>query len=152
MQPCVPEKTRPLILIAEQIMMRRYLVAGAAWLEIVTGAALVVVPDAVCRLLFGAGLEGAGDPLARVAGIGLIALGIACLPSTEEPLRSAVLGLFAYNLGTAILCVWVVLTTTLRGALLWPAAVLHAAIAAALLVQLLNQADAAALGSHRTRS
>jgi len=146
-------------------MRQRYLVTAAAWLEIATGAGLLTVPHIPCQLLFAAGLEGAGVPLARLAGIGLIALGIACLPSTEEPLRSAVLGLFAYNLGTAILATWVGLATTLRGSLLWPAAVLHSVIAAALLVQLLtkgsfgpkpkqiriNQADATDWGSRQTR-
>ena len=119
--------------------MRRYLVTAAAWLEIVTGAALIAVPSIPCQLLFAAGPEGAGVPLARLAGIGLIALGVACLPSTEEPPRSAMLGLFAYNFGTAILAAWVGLATTLRGSLLWPAAALHAVIAAGLLAQLVTK-------------
>jgi hypothetical protein len=50
-----------------------------------------------------------------------------------------VLGLFAYNFGTAMLASWVGLATSFRGILLWPAAVLHAVIAAVLLAMLLSK-------------
>ena len=72
-------------------------------------------------------------PLAHLAGIALLALGIACLPSMGESHRNAVLGLFAYNAGAAILFTWVGVATKLGGLLLWPAAVLHGVIGAALL-------------------
>ena len=68
--------------------------------------------------------------------IGLLALGIACLPSTEGPRRNSVIGLCAFNVGMTILLAWAALATTHRGVLLWPATVLHAVIAAALLAQL----------------
>lgn len=123
----------------EEVMKRRYLVMASAWLEIVTGAVLIMAPDVPCRLLFEVGLEGAGVFAGRLAGIGLLALGIACRPSTEGLSRSAVLGLFAYNFGTAMLASWVGLATSFRGILLWPAAVLHAVIAAVLLAMLLSK-------------
>jgi len=119
-------------------MMQRYLVMASAWLEIVVGAILITVPDAPCLLLFGAKPEGIAMPLARWVGVGLLALGIACLPSkATESHRSAVLGLFVFNAGLAILLAWVGVTAV-HGFLLWPGAILHAAITVALLPQLLR--------------
>jgi len=67
-----------------------------------------------------------------------LALGIACLPSRAiGSRRGAVFGLVVYNVGIAILFAWAGVATTLSGVLLWPVAVLHAFIAAALLPQLL---------------
>jgi hypothetical protein len=120
----------------------KYIVKAAAWLEIGTGIGLMLAPKFLCLLLFGAPLEGAGMPLARFAGLVLLALGIACLPTpTETHTRGAVLGLFVYNVGAPILFVWLELATALHGILLWPAAILHAGIAVALLPQLLNRAQ-----------
>jgi hypothetical protein len=118
-------------------MLQKYVVPVAAWLEIVVGAVLVAVPDLPCRLLFAANAAGVTIPVARFAGVALVALGIACLPSTAAgSRRAAVQGLFAFNIGVAILLAWVGVATPLRGLMLWPAVVLHAVIAALLLPQL----------------
>jgi hypothetical protein len=120
-------------------MLQKSVVMTAAWLEIVVGAAFFTVFDVPCRLLFAAKPEGIGIILARFAGVGLFALGIACLPSTATAShRSAVVGLFVFNFVAAILFAWVGVATTLHGVLLWPVVVLHAVIAAALLPQLLT--------------
>jgi hypothetical protein len=94
----------------------------AALAEVTTGLALLVVPALVGRVLLGPELTGVSIPVARVAGIALIALGIACLPGL------ALLGMLIYSaLATAYLaCVgiggeWV-------GPLLWPAVVVHAVL------------------------
>ena len=50
----------------------------AAVVEVATGVALLVVPLLVGRLLLGAELAGVSIPVARVAGIALIALGVGC--------------------------------------------------------------------------
>jgi hypothetical protein len=126
-------------------MPQRFVVVTAALLEIVVGAMLLVAYEVPSRLLFGATPEGAGIVLTRLAGIALIALGIACLPlAIAESRRSAVLGLFIFNAGAAILLVWVGVATVLHGLLLWPGAGLHAIIAAALLPQLSSGAALAA--------
>ena len=115
-------------------MLQKSVILTAAWLEIVTGSAMLTVLDFPCRLLFAGTPEGIGKPLGRWAGVALLALGIACLPSTAAGSRgSAVQGLFTYNVGVAILLAWVGVATTLRGVLLWPTVILHAVIAAALL-------------------
>ena len=119
-------------------MRQKFVVVAAAWLEIVVGVAFITFPALPCALLFAARLEGIAMPLARWVGVGLLTLGIACLPMrVEGPQRGAVVGLFSFNVGVSILFAWVGITTLLHGVLLWPVVILHAAIAAVLLPQLL---------------
>jgi hypothetical protein len=56
------------------------LLAIAAVGEAGTGLVLLVYPPIVVRLLFAAEIAGAGVVMSRIAGISLIALGIACWP------------------------------------------------------------------------
>jgi len=126
-------------------MLQKSVVTGAAWLEIAVGVTVIVAPNFLCVLLFATRPEGAGMPIARLAGIALLALGISCLPSVQTgPRRNSVLGLVVYNVGAAILFAWVGVATALHGFLLWPAAILHAGIAAALLPQFLTRSSLAA--------
>ena len=119
-------------------MTRNYIVKAAAWLEIIVGVVFITAPDLPCTLLFDAKPEGIGGPLARWIGIGLVALGIACVPSKAGELRrSTVLGLFAFNAGIAILLAWVGLSVAIHGFLLWPGVILHSLISIALLWALL---------------
>lgn len=46
--------------------------------EAATGLALLIVPSFVGQLLLGEQITGVAVPVARVAGLALIALGIAC--------------------------------------------------------------------------
>lgn len=55
-----------------------------ACVEVVTGLALLIVPSRVGRLLFGEGLNGIAIPIARMTGIALIALGVACWPGPPQ--------------------------------------------------------------------
>jgi hypothetical protein len=48
--------------------------------EAATGLALLIVPSLVGQMLLGEELTGVAIPVARVAGIALIALGVACWP------------------------------------------------------------------------
>lgn len=118
-------------------MLQRSIVMTAAWLEIVGGAIFLTVPGLASQLLFTAQPEIVGITLGRCAGVGILALGIACLPKAVGSRLGAVFGLVVYNVGIAILFAWVGVATTLTGVLLWPVAVLHAFIAAALLSRLL---------------
>jgi hypothetical protein len=90
----------------------------AAVAEAVTGVALIVDPSLVVRLLFGAELTEVSIPVARVLGIALIALGIACWPALLGMLTYSALAT-AYLLYLAIQGEWI-------GPLLWPAVALHA--------------------------
>jgi|ERR1022692_1537504 hypothetical protein len=115
------------------MMAQRYFLKAAAWLEIVVGAVFIVAPNSMSLLLFAAALEGPGMPVARFAGIGLLALGSACLTAISSgSTRSAVWGLYIFNAGATILFAGVGLGPAPHGVLLWPAAILHAGIAAGL--------------------
>lgn len=91
-----------------------------AIIEVITGLALLVVPSLVGQVLFGAELAGVAIPVARVAGIALIALGIACLRG------QALTGMLTYNALAALYLAWLAVGGQWSGPLLWPAAVLHA--------------------------
>jgi hypothetical protein len=122
--------------------MRLRSVLTAAWVEVIAGPAFLIVPDLACRLLFATRLDVIGIILTRFVGIGVFSLGIACLPARARTSnRHPVLALSAFNAAAAILFAWVGINTALRGVLLWPAVVLHAGIAAALLPQLLARSE-----------
>jgi hypothetical protein len=120
-------------------MLKKYLFRAAAWLELLTGLALIVDPGVASRLLFAAPLDGIAGLLGRYSGIALLALGTACLSLATARARRAALGLFIYNVGAAILFLWIWIGTTNHGILLWPVLILHAGIAAGLLAQTLNK-------------
>ena len=88
--------------------------------EAATGVALLVVPSLVGRLLLGEELSGVAIPVARVAGIALIALGIACWPG---PAR---VGMLTYGAAVTVYLAYLGLAGGKVGVLLWPAVVLHA--------------------------
>ena len=114
-------------------MAQKYLVKGAAWLEIAVGVVLIVAPNTASTLLFAAALEGPGVPVARFAGIALLGISSACLTAISAGSnRSAVWGLYIFNAGATILFAAVGLGPTPHGVLLWPAVILHALIAAGL--------------------
>ncbi len=94
----------------------------AAVAEATTGLALLVVPALVGRLLLGAELTGISIPVARVAGIALIALGICCLPGL------ALLGMLTYSALVTAYLTYVGIRGEWAGPLLWPAVVVHAVL------------------------
>lgn len=109
----------------------------AAWVEIIVGASFLLVPNAQSQLVFGAIPEEVGVYFARLAGIGLICLGIACLPpNLAGTSRLAVRALLIFNIGATILFAWIGVATTFRGVVLWPVVILHAVIAIALALSL----------------
>ena len=97
----------------------------AAIAEGVTGLALLLVPSPVGWLLLGEELSGVAIPIARVAGIALIALGIACWPG------SPVAGMLTYSAGVTLYLAYLGFTG-LTGIFLWPAVVLHIILTALL--------------------
>ena len=97
------------------------LLAVAAIAEAVTGLALLVVPSLVGRLLLGVELTGVAIPLARVTGIALIALAVACWPG-----RTALCGMLTYNSLATIYFLYLGLGGHWTGKLLWPAVGVHA--------------------------
>jgi len=101
--------------------MKRVLVL-AAISEAATGAALLIVPSLVGKLLLGAELTGIAIPVARVAGIALIALGTVCWPG--PPL----VGMLIYSAAVTLYLAYVGFAGSLTGILLWPAVVVHVVV------------------------
>jgi hypothetical protein len=96
--------------------------AFAAVAEAATGVALLLVPSLVGQLLLGEGLAGIAVIVARVAGIALIALGVACWPGTP------LLGMLSYSGAVTLYLAYLGFAGGSSGVLLWPAVALHAAL------------------------
>ena len=96
--------------------------AFAAVSEAVTGLALLIVPSLVAQLLLGEPLAGVAIAVARVCGIALIALGIACWPG--PPLA----GMLTYSGAVTLYLAYLGFAGGLGGVLLWPAVALHAVL------------------------
>src|SRR5215467_7268402 len=107
-------------------MERTKLLGLAAVLEGATGLVLMIYPALVAQVLFGDGVSGVGKVLSRVAGIALLALGVACWPGREAGSSSA-RGLLTYSLLVTLYLVYLGVIGHLAGILLWPAVVVHAA-------------------------
>ena len=98
--------------------MKRVLVV-AALSEAATGLALLIVPSLVGRLLLGEELTGIAIPVARVAGIALIALGVACWPGPPR------VGMLIYSSAVALYLAYLGFASGVSGILLWPAVAVH---------------------------
>ena len=95
----------------------------AATAEAATGLALLIAPSLVAQLLLGEQLSGVAVPVARVAGLALIALGIACWPG-----GSPLLGMLIYSGAVTLYLAYLGFAGGLSGILLWPAVALHAVL------------------------
>ena len=87
--------------------------------EAATGLALLLFPALVGQLLLGEALVGIAVPVARVAGLALIGLGVACWPGSPR------LGMLIYSAAVTLYLAYLGFAAGLTGALLWPAVVLH---------------------------
>jgi hypothetical protein len=105
--------------------MKRVLIVAAV-VEAATGSALLIVPSLVGQALLGEQLTGVAIPVARVAGIALVGLAIACWPG--PPL----VGMLTYNALVMLYLAYLGLAGGSTGVLLWPAVVLHVVMTALL--------------------
>jgi hypothetical protein len=105
----------------------RLILFVTAALEVATGAALVIVPSLIGRLLFGEQLTGVDIPIARVLGIALIALGVACWPGC-----TALCGMLTYSAVVTLYLAYVGTAGSFAGTLLWPVVVVHLILTALL--------------------
>ena len=113
--------------------MRILLVVTAAS-EAATGLALLLLPSMVVSLLLGATLDTpSGAVVARVAGAALLALGTACWLARNDQQSAAAKGLIAallvYNAATVAVLVYAAYGLALSGIGLWPAIIVHVALA-----------------------
>ena len=98
-----------------------------AIIEAATGLALIVAPALVGRLLFGTEFTGVANPAARVTGIALLALGVACWPGS-----TALCGMLTYSGLATLYLLYLAVRGEWVGLLLWPVVVIHALLTALL--------------------
>jgi hypothetical protein len=99
------------------------LLAFAAGVEAFTGAALMATPSIVGRLLLGTDLSGVAVAVARVTGIALVALGVACWPVGTA--AGALGGMLTYSAFVTFYLAYLGIGGAWVGSLLWPAVVIH---------------------------
>jgi hypothetical protein len=113
--------------------MKKLLIVSAL-LEAASGLALMVSPAPPVLLLVGAVLDTTGGLIiARVAGAALLALGLGCWLARNDASSPAARGLVAamllYNMAALAVLVYAGLGLKLTAVGLWPAVVLHLALA-----------------------
>ena len=109
----------------------RTILRFAAVVEIATGLGLVVAPGLVVALLVQGDATVLALLLARVLGITLVALGLACWPARgrTEGALAASRGMLTYNSLVALFLAYVGAALKLGGPLLWPVVALHGLVA-----------------------
>lgn len=118
-------------------------------LEAGMGLGLLIDPSALSSLLLRSPLAGPGLVFARIAGGGLLSLGIACWGARHTPSAPASLGVswafLAYNLIACVTIAWERPALASGGLLVLGASALHGVLGAALLAVLLGR-DRSAVG------
>jgi hypothetical protein len=116
-------------------MHRTNLLIVTALLELGTGLLLLLLPALPLALLLGV-TEGSPPEtlvVARLAGVALLAIGVTCWLGRRDNLNPAQLGVLAgvlvYDVAVAGLLAYAGLFLNLAGVALWPAVVLHTALA-----------------------
>jgi hypothetical protein len=107
--------------------MNRFLAVTAA-IEAAAGLGLLALPDVAVKLLLGAEISGPAVPLGRVAGVALLALGLACWLARGHAASALASPMLLYNCGVAAV-LGMAGVSGMTGVLLWPAVALHAAMA-----------------------
>jgi hypothetical protein len=117
----------------------RTVLGVAAAIEAVTGLVLIVFPHMLIRLLLGADAAGATIVIGRFAGVALLSLGFGCWwGRQEEGTHWALAAMLTYNFLVTIYLTVVGIGAEFVGVLLWPAAVIHAALTALLAYSLIK--------------
>jgi hypothetical protein len=117
----------------EEAMKKLLIIIAAA--ETATGLGLVAFPWLVASLIFGSTLETpVALAVARIAGVALLALGIACWMARADTGSRAARGIISamliYNAGVCALLLYAALGAGLSSIALWPVTIAHAGLAA----------------------
>lgn len=112
----------------------RWIVPVAAAEAAATGLVLIISPPLFAWLVFDAEFSEAAQALGRLAGIALVGFALASwpVPATAHPPSSTVCALLVHNVLTTIYLCYLGAAGKLVGLLLWPAAAMHAGLAALL--------------------
>jgi len=106
-------------------MSTKTVVMLSAAIEMLTGVALILTPSLIAAILLGVGLNGSGIAVARLTGIALLSLAIACWPR-DFVAAHAVVALLTYNLLAAVYLASLRIAGGFVGwLLLWPVCFIH---------------------------
>ena len=108
-------------------MTTRVLLATASTLEAVTGLALIIAPS-IAGFLLGTDISGTAVVIARIAGFGLLSLGVACWPRVEGTIPR-LRAMLIYNLLATAYLGYLRFSSQSVGKLLLPALAVHAVLA-----------------------
>ena len=105
----------------------------SAVIEAAVGVSLLVLPAFTTSSLLGAPIDTPiGFVAGRIAGAGLLALGIACWNARagerDGAAKGVVIAMLFYNFAAVAVLVWAGIRLGLLGPLLWPTIVLHLAL------------------------
>jgi len=124
--------------------MRKFFIAMAV-VEMLTGLVLIVSPPMLAWLLLGSLLD--APPaiiIARIGGVALLSLGIACWFASRDENSPAAAGVMAamvlYNCGAVILLAYAGIGLGLSGLGLWPAVLVHTALAVGCIASIKSRA------------
>ncbi len=114
--------------------MSKSLLLVSSAVEIAAGAALIVVPSTIVELLIGGTLDSpAATAVARIAGAALAILGLICWFASRHPQSPTAMGvvtaLLFYNTTVVGILLYEHLGVGLNALGIWPAIVVHAALA-----------------------
>jgi hypothetical protein len=112
--------------------MKALLTLSAA-IEAATGFALLLAPALVAVLLLGTWVDApAAQVVARIAGAGLLALGVACWfarGAAGRAARGMVTAMLAYNVATVVILTYAALALGYASFILWSAVIVHKVLA-----------------------
>lgn len=113
----------------------RHVLIFASVVEVCTGVGFIIEPALLLSLLLGMEASAAATLIARFFGIALLALGMGCWPGRRHGAFGApILAMLVYNLMVAAYLAYLGTFGQMWGILLWPGVVLHAVVAALLVV------------------
>ena len=115
------------------MMLKSFLLVTAV-VELVTGIFLVILPGRPLALLLGADQPAPETLLVgRWAGVALLAIGVASAMTRNDSgsaaSRAVLAGILTYDVAAAVLLIYAAIVMLMVGPALWPAVVLHAALA-----------------------
>jgi hypothetical protein len=102
-----------------------------AILEALTGITLVIAPALLVSILLAVPMEESGALIvARVTGLALLSLSIACWQSSKAPAASSIVqAMLFYNVAIASLLIYAATVENISGIGLWPVVILHLGLA-----------------------